>query len=101
MSGETQVSISLLVPEETHVPHAKLCLETHVLSKHLFFLQGSIAYSRAIEKVSLLTPEEGKSIREGLGRVLQEWKEGKFLEVDGDEDIHTANERRLKVSRVE
>lgn len=27
--------------------------------------------------------------------MLQEWKDGKFVEKESDEDIHTANERRL------
>ena len=30
-------------------------------------------------------------------QVEQEWRDGKFEVKHGDEDIHTANERRLKV----
>ena len=32
---------------------------------------------------------------EGLKKVEQEWESGTFKIVSGDEDIHTANERRL------
>lgn len=59
-------------------------------------IQGSMAYSHALEKAGLLTKEEGEDIRKGLGTILNEWNEGSFLEKPGDEDIHTANERRLK-----
>ena len=34
-------------------------------------------------------------IIEGLELVRKEWDSGTFKIVDGDEDIHTANERRL------
>ncbi|KAF2367304.1 Argininosuccinate lyase [Trinorchestia longiramus] len=66
-------------------------------------IQGSVAYSRALEKAGLLTPGEGTAIRSGLELVLQEWLSGTFVVHHHDEDIHTANERRLKalVSRSE
>ncbi|KAA0201937.1 argininosuccinate lyase [Hyalella azteca] len=59
-------------------------------------IQGSIAYSRAIERAGLLTAEEATKIRVGLESVLQEWTSGSFVVHPSDEDIHTANERRLK-----
>lgn len=40
------------------------------------------------------------SIQFGLKQTEEEWKSGKFVIKDGDEDIHTANERRLKVTIV-
>lgn len=55
-------------------------------------------YSRAISKVGLLTEEEQKSIEEGLKKIYKEWSDGKFEILPSDEDIHTANERRLKVA---
>lgn len=58
-------------------------------------LDGSVAYSKALEKAKVLTPAEGKAIRDGLEKVRAEWAAGTFEEKDGDEDIHTANERRL------
>ena len=58
-------------------------------------IEGSIAYSTALEKAGVLSAEEGSTIREGLKKVLAEWEAGTFVEKEGDEDIHTANERRL------
>ncbi|EGD80410.1 plastid argininosuccinate lyase [Salpingoeca rosetta] len=59
-------------------------------------IQGSVAYARALAKAGLITAEEERSIVKGLQAVLEEWRAGKFVIADGDEDIHTANERRLK-----
>ena len=58
-------------------------------------LDGSVAYSRALEKAKVITPAEGQSIRSGLEKVRAEWAAGTFEPKEGDEDIHTANERRL------
>jgi argininosuccinate lyase len=58
-------------------------------------IDGSVAYSRALEKAKVLTSEEAESIRSGLEKVRAEWAGGTFEPKEGDEDIHTANERRL------
>ncbi len=58
-------------------------------------LDGSVAYSRALEKAGVITAEEGGAIRGGLEKVRAEWAAGTFEPKEGDEDIHTANERRL------
>ena len=58
-------------------------------------LQGSIAYAKATQKVGILTAEESATIIEGLQKVHAEWEAGTFEIKPGDEDIHTANERRL------
>jgi argininosuccinate lyase len=58
-------------------------------------IRGSIAYAKAIGKVGIITEEEVNILVEGLGMVRQEWAEGRFEIKPGDEDIHTANERRL------
>jgi len=58
-------------------------------------IDGSIAYSSALEKAGVLSAEEGSTIRDGLKKVLAEWEAGTFVVKEGDEDIHTANERRL------
>ena len=64
-----------------------------------FYLQdikGSIAYARANVKTGILSPEEFLAIEKGLKQILEEWKTNKFVIKSGiDEDIHTANERRL------
>lgn len=59
-------------------------------------IRGSIAFARANTKVGLLTQEEFAAIEKGFDQVLQEWESNTFKIVPGvDEDIHTANERRL------
>ena len=58
-------------------------------------LRGSIAYAKATAKVGILTEEESASIISGLEQVYDEWAAGTFEIKAGDEDIHTANERRL------
>jgi argininosuccinate lyase len=56
---------------------------------------GSRAYADALQFTGLLTEEENRQIQMGLEQVLQEFEAGKFEPKDGDEDIHTAVERRL------
>ncbi|MEZ4860487.1 MAG: argininosuccinate lyase [Caldilineaceae bacterium] len=58
-------------------------------------IQGSQAYARALARAGLLTAEEAAQIVAGLDEVAGEWKRGAFKILDHDEDIHTANERRL------
>lgn len=58
-------------------------------------IEGSVAYSRALEGTGLLTAEEGDALRQGLWAVMAEWRAGTLRARDGDEDIHSANERRL------
>lgn len=58
-------------------------------------IRGSVAYAKAIGKVGIITDEEVALLVKGLGDVHKEWEEGKFEIKAGDEDIHTANERRL------
>jgi argininosuccinate lyase len=57
---------------------------------------GSQAYAKAICKAGLISDEELQQLLSGLDQVLVEWQQGKFVIQAGDEDIHTANERRLK-----
>ncbi len=58
-------------------------------------IRGSQAYARALARAGILAAEEAETIVRGLDRVAQEWQEGRFVLQPGDEDIHTANERRL------
>ncbi|GMF75799.1 unnamed protein product [[Candida] boidinii] len=48
-----------------------------------------------LQKIGLLTEEELSEIHRGLKQIKEEWANDKFVEKPGDEDIHTANERRL------
>ncbi|KAH6657599.1 L-Aspartase-like protein [Truncatella angustata] len=57
---------------------------------------GSIAFARANTKGGILTQDEFEKIEKGLRAVMEEWETDSFKIVPGvDEDIHTANERRL------
>ncbi len=58
-------------------------------------IAGSQAYARALAAAGLLTEAEAGQIVDGLARVAAEWEAGAFRVQSGDEDIHTANERRL------
>lgn len=58
-------------------------------------IRGSIAYAKSTQRVGILTADEAASIISGLERVHEEWESGTFELKPGDEDIHTANERRL------
>ncbi|KAL6718815.1 argininosuccinate lyase [Lecanora helva] len=59
-------------------------------------IAGSIAWARANQKAGILSVREFSTIEDGLRKVEEEWREGRFQIRPGiDEDIHTANERRL------
>ncbi|KIM49230.1 hypothetical protein M413DRAFT_438400 [Hebeloma cylindrosporum] len=58
-------------------------------------IKGSIAYAKSLALVGILSKEEETRIIEGLQAVGKEWESGTFKIQEDDEDIHTANERRL------
>lgn len=60
-------------------------------------VDGSKAYALALSRTSppILTAVELAAIRTGLDQVKGEWEAGTFVIKPDDEDIHTANERRL------
>lgn len=58
-------------------------------------IRGSIAYARANSKIGILTADEFAAIEKGFQQVLKEWESNTFEVKPNDEDIHTANERRL------
>ncbi|KAG2046806.1 putative argininosuccinate lyase [Suillus hirtellus] len=62
---------------------------------HAADIRGSIAYAKALRRVGLLTEEEEVKMTQGLDAVGREWATGQFRPAPDDEDIHTANERRL------
>ncbi|KAM8897935.1 argininosuccinate lyase isoform 1-T1 [Spinachia spinachia] len=59
-------------------------------------IRGSKAYVKALEKAKLVTSDEMNQISHGLDQISVEWSKGVFVIKPEDEDIHTANERRLK-----
>eukprot|EP00210_Caulerpa_lentillifera_P005722 g5471.t1 len=58
-------------------------------------IEGSQAYARALHKAKILTSTELDSIVNGLEQVGEEWIRNEFEVSGNDEDIHSANERRL------
>lgn len=56
---------------------------------------GSIAFARANAKSGIISNEEFTKIESGLREVQKEWESDSFVIMPNDEDIHTANERRL------
>jgi len=58
-------------------------------------VQGSIAYAGALAQAGLITTEERDQLVAGLEQARAEFDLGTFQIQPGDEDIHTAVERRL------
>ena len=58
-------------------------------------VSGSVAWARALVGADILTSSEADLIIEGLEQVRAELEGGVFKFAPGDEDIHTAVERRL------
>jgi argininosuccinate lyase len=58
-------------------------------------IRGSIAYAGGLARAGLITAEERDQLTAGLEQVRAEFEAGTFQIQPGDEDIHTAVERRL------
>lgn len=58
-------------------------------------IRGSIAYAKALGQAGVVSPQEYDELIAGLKQVRTELNEGTFPLQAGDEDIHTAVERRL------
>jgi argininosuccinate lyase len=58
-------------------------------------IQGSAAYAAALAESGVITQQEAEMIRDGLDKVRLEFESESFEIQPGDEDIHTAVERRL------
>ena len=56
---------------------------------------GSIAHARMLGAAGIIPRTDAQKLIRGLQGVRKEFDEGRFEFVDGDEDIHTAVERRL------
>jgi argininosuccinate lyase len=59
-------------------------------------IRGSVAYAAALARAGLITTEERDQLTAGLEQVRAEFDAGTFQVRPGDEDIHTAVERRLE-----
>jgi argininosuccinate lyase len=58
-------------------------------------IRGSIAYARAIAAAGVIRADEAAALIAGLEQVAAEFAGGTFEVRTGDEDVHTAVERRL------
>lgn len=58
-------------------------------------VRGSRAWVGALCKAGVLTVEESETLASGLDAIRAEFEAGDFKFIEGDEDIHTAVERRL------
>ncbi|KAL2865750.1 argininosuccinate lyase ARG4 [Aspergillus lucknowensis] len=58
-------------------------------------IAGSLAFARANTKSGILTAHEFSEIERGFKQIAEEWSTNTFVAKENDEDIHTANERRL------
>ena len=58
-------------------------------------IAGSIAWARGLVGAGILMAAEAETLVAGLEQVRDEFDNGRFQFAEGDEDIHTAVERRL------
>lgn len=58
-------------------------------------ITGSIAWVQALANADLITADEQDALTRGLNQIRLEFVENRFQPAPGDEDIHTAVERRL------
>ncbi len=58
-------------------------------------ITGSVAWAQALAAAHVITDVECATLVHGLNLIRREFAEGRFLSAPGDEDIHTAVERRL------
>ena len=58
-------------------------------------IAGSMAHASMLEKQGIITPEDGRSIRDGLAAIAAELREGRLSIDPAAEDIHTCVEGEL------
>ncbi|MCZ6598862.1 MAG: argininosuccinate lyase [Planctomycetota bacterium] len=56
---------------------------------------GSMAHAEGLERAGLLEAHDLAAIRGGLEQLLASWRNGEWDVAPGDEDVHSAVERRL------
>jgi len=72
--------------------NASISYDKRIWKEDIF---GSKCYAHALHRICLISFEENESIQSGLDQVATEWEKDSFSILPSDEDIHTANERRL------
>lgn len=58
-------------------------------------ITGSIAYAQALARAGIISEAEADVLQDGLDEIRAEFSQQRFALQAGDEDIHTAIERRL------
>jgi argininosuccinate lyase len=58
-------------------------------------IYGSVAWAMALSNAGVITGQEAETLIDGLEQVREEFENGTFEVKPGDEDVHTAVERRL------
>jgi argininosuccinate lyase len=58
-------------------------------------LEGSLAHAAGLVHAGILDEEDGEALRAGLEQIQAEVFRGEFAFEEGDEDVHSAVERRL------
>ena len=58
-------------------------------------ITGSLAHVDGLLRAELISAEDHGSLRRGLGELLDAWRRGEWDVEPGDEDVHSAVERRL------
>ncbi|MGD0833601.1 MAG: argininosuccinate lyase [Candidatus Dormibacteria bacterium] len=58
-------------------------------------IEASLAHARMLRTSGLISAADLRAISGGLRDILREFERGEFIDDPGDEDIHTAVERRL------
>jgi len=56
---------------------------------------GSIAHAEMLNRIGILTDDELQALKQGLGRILDLYRQGQFFMTPADEDIHTKIENFL------
>src|SRR6185503_8347454 len=67
-------------------------MDQRLVSHELF---GSRVHAQALLRASILTPEDGQRILSGLEELERAHRAGEWTVEEGDEDVHSALERRL------
>lgn len=58
-------------------------------------IKGSLVHAEGLALVGLIRPEEFQTLRDGLAKLRESFRRGEWTVEAGDEDVHSAVERRL------
>lgn len=80
------------VDDAVHKFNASIAFDVRLYREDI---DGSIAWAGALADAGILSPAELQKLHKGLEQIRAEFDNGAFEMQPGDEDIHTAVERRL------